>query len=198
MFWLPLCLYVPEAENPSCLHTTLALKWSHPSSHTVPHALFLQNSTRPSSTVLPPVRRISPSTQPDTKYKKNTWKLIAWQRLFCIICHSLEYKYHIFTVMKVVIYSTASSQILRLKAHPFTLVQDSFSSYAAFYCDLLPMGHLTPASWAWVQELSPLKLAVQFSKTFSLPVHCTLSSHILPIPSPKVAWGNASAPDKYM
>ena len=39
--------HVPIGENPSCLHATRASKVLHESSHTVPHALLLQISTRP-------------------------------------------------------------------------------------------------------------------------------------------------------
>ncbi len=60
---------------------------------------------------------------------------------------------------------------------------------------ILPRAHLTPASWACVQELFPLELAVQSMSTLSLAVHWTLSSHILPVPCPKVAWPSACTPD---
>ena len=40
--------WVPIAENPSCVHATLASEVLQESSHTVPHALLLQISTRPS------------------------------------------------------------------------------------------------------------------------------------------------------
>ena len=40
--------YVPVDEKPSWLQATLASVVPHRSSHTVPHALLLQISTRPS------------------------------------------------------------------------------------------------------------------------------------------------------
>ena len=39
---------IPVDTNPSCLHATLASEVLQESSHTVPHALLLQISTRPS------------------------------------------------------------------------------------------------------------------------------------------------------
>ena len=51
-------------ENPSCLHTTLASGVPQKSSHTVPHVLALQISTRPSFGPLPPTNRRSPEAQP--------------------------------------------------------------------------------------------------------------------------------------
>ena len=47
--------------NPSCLHTTLASFLLHASSHTVPHWLLKQNSTRPSAALLPLTSCTSPS-----------------------------------------------------------------------------------------------------------------------------------------
>ena len=45
-----------------------------------------------------------------------------------------------------------------------------------------------------MQVFSPLDSAVQFISVLSLPAHCTLSSHIFPVPSLKLAELNASAP----
>ena len=42
-----------------------------------------------------------------------------------------------------------------------------------------------------MQKLTPLELAVQSISVLSLPVHSTLSSHILPVPSPKLSPLNA-------
>ena len=103
---------IPAAENPSCLQTTLASRLVHPSSHTVPHTLSMQISTRPSRVLRPDCSLTSPSV------------------------HSC-----------------------------------------------LKSGHLTPASCACVQVTS-LEL-LQFVSSVSFPVHSTLSSHILPVPSPK-------------
>ena len=44
----------PCVEYPSCLHTTVASVELQPSSHTVPHTLFIQISTLPSFGTLPP------------------------------------------------------------------------------------------------------------------------------------------------
>ena len=49
-----------------------------------------------------------------------------------------------------------------------------------------PLEHLTPASWACVQEFVLLKFAVHSVSSLSLPVHCTLFNHIIPVPSPKL------------
>ena len=62
----------------------------------------------------------------------------------------------------------------------------------------VPVRHLTPASWAWVQESTPLESEIQFISRLSLPVHSTLSSHILPVPSPKLPPLSASDPIKYI
>ena len=43
-----------------------------------------------------------------------------------------------------------------------------------------------------MQELTPLELAVQLMSDLSVPVHCTLSSQILPVPAPNLAPNNAS------
>ena len=57
----------PEAENPSWVHTTVASRGSHQSSHTVPYSLSRQTSTVPLQwlveSVLPSYRRTSPSLQ---------------------------------------------------------------------------------------------------------------------------------------
>ena len=66
--------YLPVAENPSCLHATLASLVSHPSSHTVPHVLFIQISTRPSSKVFPSTSLIAPSVHPMMIFKHNKQK----------------------------------------------------------------------------------------------------------------------------
>ena len=52
--------WAPIAENPSCVHTTLASEVLQESSHTVPHALLLQISTRPSYWFVPPWSLMSP------------------------------------------------------------------------------------------------------------------------------------------
>ncbi len=54
---------LPIAENPSCLHTTVASGADQKSSHTVPHVMFMQISTRPSRMEAPPTRRIAPGSQ---------------------------------------------------------------------------------------------------------------------------------------
>ena len=56
------CTYscIPSDENPSCLHATLASDVSQKLSHTVPHALLLQISTRPSEQFVPPRSLMSP------------------------------------------------------------------------------------------------------------------------------------------
>ena len=53
---------VPVSANPSCRHATLASVVLQRSSQTVPQALLLQTSTRPSYTA-PPTSRISPGLQ---------------------------------------------------------------------------------------------------------------------------------------
>lgn len=55
--------FLPSLENPSCLQTTFASVRPQPSSHTVPHSLLLQTSTRPSNTSLPPASLTSPCWQ---------------------------------------------------------------------------------------------------------------------------------------
>ena len=64
-----LCTYahmtVPVGENPSCLHTTLASAVPQKSSHTVPHVLLMQTSTRPSLGVGPLTSLTSPVVQPN-------------------------------------------------------------------------------------------------------------------------------------
>lgn len=56
--------YVPGIEKPSSLQTTLASRTSQPVWQTVDQTLCKQTSTRPSKTVRPSARRISPSGQP--------------------------------------------------------------------------------------------------------------------------------------
>ena len=53
----------PESEYPSCLQTTLASLPLQKSSQTVPQALALHTSTRPSIWLTPPTSLTSPSTQ---------------------------------------------------------------------------------------------------------------------------------------
>jgi len=70
-------LYVPVEAKPSCLQTTLASVLSQKSSHTVPHALLLQISTRPLEFVDPvPRRRISPFKQVDKSGEARTSKTL--------------------------------------------------------------------------------------------------------------------------
>ena len=52
----------PNEECPSCLQTTWASALPHPLSQIVPHVPPRHISTLPSLDVLPPLRRISPST----------------------------------------------------------------------------------------------------------------------------------------
>ena len=60
----------------------------------------------------------------------------------------------------------------------------------------VPKVHLTPAA---EQELTSLKLKVQFINFLSLPVHCTLLfSPILPFPSPKIPPINASTSENIL
>ncbi len=40
-----------------------------------------------------------------------------------------------------------------------------------------------------------MELTAQFKSVLSVPIHCTLSNQILPVPSPKLARLNASAPN---
>ena len=54
----------PELGSPSWKHTTVASGVFQKSSHTVPHSLLEQISTRPSMGVRPPVSLKSPSVQP--------------------------------------------------------------------------------------------------------------------------------------
>ena len=53
----------PESAYPSCLQTTLASLPLQKSSQTVPQALALHTSTRPSIWLTPPTSLTSPSTQ---------------------------------------------------------------------------------------------------------------------------------------
>lgn len=65
-------VFIPVAENPSCLQTTAASMLLHASSHTVPQALLLQTSTRPSLALEPPARRISPVVHPTCAKQNET------------------------------------------------------------------------------------------------------------------------------
>ena len=58
---------------------------------------------------------------------------------------------------------------------------------------LLPM-HLTPASSLWLQLWRPIPLLGQESSVVSAPLHCTLSKRMGPVPAPKAAPENATAP----
>ena len=53
-----------NVEYPSCLHTTRASRFPQKSSHTVPHVLPMQISTRPWLAFRPPTKRRSPAVQP--------------------------------------------------------------------------------------------------------------------------------------
>lgn len=64
---------LPATESPSCLQTTFASVKVHPVWQTVPHALFLQISTRPSNRVLPSNSLTSPSMHP-SEYIKLYWR----------------------------------------------------------------------------------------------------------------------------
>ena len=55
---------LPCGENPSCLQATAASEPLQKSSHTVPQALLLQTSTRPSFALEPFTSRISPVVHP--------------------------------------------------------------------------------------------------------------------------------------
>ena len=55
---------IPATEKSNCRQTTLASVSPHPLSHTVPQALLLQISTRPSSLVAPSNSLTSPAVQP--------------------------------------------------------------------------------------------------------------------------------------
>ena len=55
-----LCRFSPFAENPNCLHTTVASVLSQKSSQTVPHCPPKHTSTRPSRRVLPSTSLNSP------------------------------------------------------------------------------------------------------------------------------------------
>jgi len=55
---------VPVRRNPSCPQTTLASVFPQRSSHTVPHALLWQTSTRPWLEFAPPTSLTSPLTHP--------------------------------------------------------------------------------------------------------------------------------------
>lgn len=63
---------------------------------------------------------------------------------------------------------------------------DVYKLYNNMYI-AIPGGHLTPASLACVHELTPSLPAVHSLSMVSFPIHCTLSNHILPVPSPKCA-----------
>lgn len=70
------------------------------------------------------------------------------------------------------------------------------SELIIIYSEILPVRHLTPASSACVQKSMPVELATQPMSDRSLPVHCTLFNHILPVPSPNLASVIGSAPEK--
>lgn len=55
---------IPAEDNPSCRQTTAVSDLSHPLSHTVPHLLLWQISTRPSRAVSPWTNLMLPSGHP--------------------------------------------------------------------------------------------------------------------------------------
>ena len=74
----------PWLEYPSCLHTTVASSLLQPSSHTVPHSLFIQISTLPSFWMLPPTSRSLPVVQTAVKwYVQYYVSLLHW--LACML-----------------------------------------------------------------------------------------------------------------
>lgn len=68
----------------------------------------------------------------------------------------------------------------------FLCIRSSFLGSGQFFFPL-PVVHWTATSSACVQDSVALNMAVQFVSTLSFPVHCTLLSHILPVPSLKFA-----------
>lgn len=59
-------------------------------------------------------------------------------------------------------------------------------------CIIIPKRQLTPASRACVQLVVSLNLEEQLNSVASVPVHSTLSNHIVPVPSPNAAPLSAS------
>ena len=55
---------------------------------------------------------------------------------------------------------------------------------------------LTPASSKWAQLCEPIPLLGQSTSLVSVPVHCTLSRRMAPVPWPKKARETACAPAK--
>ena len=67
-------MVLPVVEYPSCRQTTVASVLPQPSSHTVPHTLFIQISTLPSLGTPPPTSRMSPVEQGTVKrFKQNAY-----------------------------------------------------------------------------------------------------------------------------
>ena len=56
-------VYIPNLENPACLHTTPASMSSQPLSQIVPQASFTHNSTLPAIKLGPFTRRTAPKLQ---------------------------------------------------------------------------------------------------------------------------------------
>ena len=67
----------PWVEYPSCRHTTVASVLLQPSSHTVPHTLFIQISTLPSFGTLPPTSRSWPVVH-GTAMELQSWLLVTF------------------------------------------------------------------------------------------------------------------------
>jgi len=66
-------------ENPSCLQATLASLASQKSSHTVPHWLFMQTSTRPWEELDPkPASLIAPAVQPAVYKHRKPRSLVCY------------------------------------------------------------------------------------------------------------------------
>lgn len=79
VFWnCMLTRVLPLDEKPSCLQATAASKALQKSSHTVPQALLLQTSTRPSLELLPPTSRMSPVVQANSDSKNITLSLALY------------------------------------------------------------------------------------------------------------------------
>lgn len=61
----------------------------------------------------------------------------------------------------------------------------------------VPIGsHLTPASSRWTQLCDPIALAGQSARRSSVPAQLTLSSQMLPVPTPKNALRIAELPEE--
>ena len=153
-------------ENPSCLQATLASTVPQASSHTVPHLLFRQTSTRPSFGWLPPANLIPPSVQAIMYVKM--YKIVSWSTgdsfasfpdsqpvsslFFCKWKFVKQHQKH-WEEDSGLEHSRGQGDLLRRPCHP-DYTQRECLILAYYYTDReytwdLHCIHLTPASSRW-------------------------------------------------